>query len=46
VLLPADPIEDSRNLHAITGVVRSGRYCSRDDLDGLKEKVAQGRSAG
>ncbi len=43
VLLDADPLKDVRNLGAIFGVVRAGRYRSRAELDGLRAKVAQNR---
>jgi hypothetical protein len=40
VLLDGDPLESVANLHAITGVVRAGRYYDRSRLDALKESVA------
>jgi imidazolonepropionase-like amidohydrolase len=43
VLLDADPLERVENLAAIAGVVRAGKYFSRQDLDSLKERVAKGR---
>ena len=44
VLLDANPIASAQNLHAISGVVRDGRYYSQDDLEGIKRKVATSRS--
>jgi len=44
VLLDGNPVERVANLHAIAGVVRSGRYYSRADLDALQEEVATARS--
>jgi imidazolonepropionase-like amidohydrolase len=43
VLLDANPLEEVANLNAIAGVVRSGNYYSRQDLDALRAKVASGR---
>nr|WP_243853692.1 amidohydrolase family protein [Sphingopyxis panaciterrae] len=39
VLLQANPLTDSRNLHAIVGVIRSGHFYSRADLDALKRRA-------
>lgn len=43
VLLDANPLEEVANLNAIAGVVRSGNYYSRQDLEALRAKVASGR---
>jgi imidazolonepropionase-like amidohydrolase len=43
VLLDANPLLDVQALRRIAGVVRSGYYNSRMDLDALKARVAQGR---
>ena len=42
VLLDGDPVANARNLHQIAGVVRAGRYYSRDDLEALKRRVQAG----
>ncbi|WP_104089786.1 amidohydrolase family protein [Arthrobacter sp. GMC3] len=44
VLLSADPLESAQNLHSIAGVVRSGRYHCRADLETLKDRLAASRS--
>ncbi|NEB77604.1 amidohydrolase family protein [Streptomyces sp. SID14478] len=44
VLLAADPLANSDNLHSIQGVIRSGRYYSTADLNRLKEDIAARRS--
>ena len=41
VLLEADPLESVQNLHAVAGVVRSGRYYSKDDLSSMMLKIEQ-----
>lgn len=43
VLLDADPLARVENLHAISGVVRNGRWFSRGSLDSLKQQVSLGR---
>ncbi len=40
VLLSADPIASVQNLHALAGVVRNGKYYSKEDMDNLKTKAA------
>jgi hypothetical protein len=40
VMLARNPVESVQNLHAIEGVVRAGRYYSRDALDALKASAA------
>ncbi len=40
VLLDADPTTSVGNLHAIFGVVRGGKFYSKDGLERLKQKVA------
>ncbi len=42
VILDANPIESTANLHAIHPVVRDGRYYSREDLADLRRRVAAG----
>jgi imidazolonepropionase-like amidohydrolase len=39
VLLDANPLEDIRNTHKISGVFLQGRYFNRQALDGLLQKV-------
>ena len=41
VLLDANPLEDIRNTRRIFGVVASGKYYSRQDLDALLQQVAK-----
>ena len=45
VVLDANPLEDVRNLHRISGVVRAGVYRSARDLDALKARFVTSRSA-
>jgi len=40
VLLDANPLESVKNMHKIGGVVRSGFYYSKADLEKLKAKIA------
>lgn len=42
VLLDADPTADVQNHHRIAGVVRGGTYYSKNALESLKKKVADG----
>jgi len=44
VLLDANPIEDVKNLHAVSAVVRAGRYYSPEALQEIKDRVAASRS--
>ena len=44
VLLSANPVEDTANLHAITGVVRAGTYYAEADLAAMKDRVAAARA--
>lgn len=44
VLLDANPIEDVKNLHRISGVVRAGRHYSPTALNAIKQRVADARS--
>jgi hypothetical protein len=41
VLLDGNPIENVQNLHRIQGVVRAGRYFSKEDLEGLKKRALE-----
>ena len=45
VLLDANPVEDVKHLHEVTGVVRAGRYYSAAALGDLKRRVASAKSA-
>ncbi|MBK5305409.1 MAG: amidohydrolase family protein [Frankiaceae bacterium] len=45
VVLGANPLESVASLHAVTGVVRAGRWYDVDALTGLRERVAAARSA-
>ncbi|MCX4098442.1 amidohydrolase family protein [Nocardia sp. alder85J] len=40
VLLSADPLADTANLHTVTGVVRAGTYHSAADLAALRDRIA------
>jgi imidazolonepropionase-like amidohydrolase len=44
VLLDANPVEDVKHLHDVTGVVRAGRYYSAAALGDLKRRVASAKS--
>jgi hypothetical protein len=44
VLLDANPVEDVKHLHDVTGVVRAGRYYSAAALGDLKRRVAAAKS--
>ncbi|WP_432840416.1 amidohydrolase family protein [Dactylosporangium sp. CA-092794] len=44
VLLRADPLADSRHLHAIAGVVRAGRYYDAAALAAIRDRVAANRT--
>ncbi|GAA2030154.1 amidohydrolase family protein [Catenulispora yoronensis] len=44
VLLGANPLERTDHLHDIRGVLRAGRFHSRDDLEAIKGRVAAARS--
>ncbi len=41
VLLDDNPVEDARNLHKISAVIRGGTYYSHDALETLKQKAAE-----
>ena len=43
VVLDANPLESVGNLHEIVGIVRGGFYYSRQELNGLRDRVAAGR---
>ena len=43
VLLDADPTLSTHNMSTIAGVVRAGRYYSRQDLENLRARVQQGQ---
>lgn len=45
VLLDANPLADTQNLHNIHAVVRAGRYYSPADLESLKRKVLAQQAA-
>ena len=44
VLLSGDPVQSAANLHDIAGVVRAGRYYSRQTLTSTIEKIAETHS--
>jgi hypothetical protein len=44
VLLDANPVEDVKHLHGVSGVVRGGRYYSAAALGDLKRRVASAKS--
>lgn len=43
VLLSANPLDNTANMHRVVGVVRGGFYHSEADLAALRERVARGR---
>lgn len=43
VILEANPLERVENLHAIAGVVRAGAHYSKEQLQGLRRRVADRR---
>ena len=45
VLLDGNPLESVQNLHRISGVIRNGKYYSKDDLESIKLKVAQDQAS-
>lgn len=45
VVLDGNPVESVDHLHGIAGVVRSGRYVPREELDMLRHRVAESRTA-
>ena len=45
VVLDANPLDSVANLHRISGVVRDGKYFSRGDLDGLRDRVGATRGS-
>jgi imidazolonepropionase-like amidohydrolase len=45
VLLEANPLDDIRNTRKIAGVVRAGKFYSREDLDRMLELAAKAAAA-
>ena len=41
VLLDGNPVESVQNLHRLAGVVRNGKYFSKDDLSSMMLRVEQ-----
>jgi len=41
VLLDSNPLDDIANIRRINAVVANGRLLTRDDLDGLLNKIAE-----